>query len=115
MPKVAGVQSSYMKRNLPALIISFGILLFLSRLPVFPLVTEVREFSQDGESLYQTWEFVSLGEFYDAAQFAKAGWMETTWRNYMILFVVNHAGLVAVFVIINKLIKGMPLWKRLPA
>lgn len=101
-----------LKRNLPALIVSFGILVFLSRLPIFPLVTEVREFSQAGESLYQTWEFVSLGGFYNAAQFARAGWMETTWRNYVILFVVNHAGLVAVFVIVNKIIKGVLSWKR---
>ena len=86
-----------MLRKILVFAVPLIIVLLLARLPIFPLVSEVREFSQDGESLYQTWDFVSMPEFYDAAQFAKVGWLDTTWRYYLILSVVNHAGLVAAF------------------
>lgn len=107
-----GVQSFLMKRKIAILVLSLGVVLILSRLPVFPLVVEVREFSQEGESLHQTWEFVSLGEFYEAARFAKAGWLETTWRNYLIVFAVNHAGLIIFFLVCKKIVGKLMSWKK---
>lgn len=103
-----------MTRKIIALLISTIILLALVRLPIFPLVSEVREFSQDGESLYQTWQFVSLGEFYEASRFAMNGWLDTTWRNYLLLAAVNHAGLAFVFFASLKLIQGVFSWKKSP-
>ena len=94
--------------------VSLAIVLLLARLPIFPLVSEVREFSQDGESLYQTWDFVSMPEFHDAARFAKTGWLDTTWRNYLLLAAVNHAGLAFVFFASLKLIQGVFSWKKSP-
>ena len=60
--------------------IVFAILGFvvLSSLPIFPMLVEVREFSSTGESLYQEWRLVSLGEYYDSAIFARSAWLKTT-------------------------------------
>lgn len=104
-----------MTRKTLILAASFGIVLILTRLPVFPLVTEAREFSQDGESLFQEWSLVPMGEFYDAARFARTGWLETTWQNYLILFAVNHAGLLAVFFVCRRILEGVFSWKKSPA
>ena len=77
--------------------VSIVISLLVAQLPIFPLISEMREITQDGESLSQVWSFVSLPEFYDSARFARSGWLETTWRNYLILAGVNYGGLAGVF------------------
>lgn len=97
------------------LFVSLLAVFLCARLPIFPLLSEVREFSQEGESLYQAWSLVPMGEFYDAARFARAGWLETTWRNYLILFAVNHAGLAAVFFVCQRILNGVLSWKKSPA
>ena len=38
-----------------------------------------------------------MPEFYAAAQFAKVGWLNSTWNNYLILAVVNHVALILAF------------------
>ena len=85
-----------MRKILPPLL-ALLVVLFLAFQPIFPYISELREYSQEGESLHQVWQFVSLPDFYAAARFAKVGWLETTWNNYLILGVVNHAALLVVF------------------
>ncbi len=97
-----------MRRKILFAAVALVLTLLLARLPIFPLIMEVREYSQEGERLFQTWSFVSMPEFYDAARFARTGWLETTWRNYLILAGVNDGGLAGVFVaitiILNRLV-----------
>jgi hypothetical protein len=82
-------------------IVSMIIPILLALQPIFPLVMELREITQDGESLLQEWSFVSMPAFYDSARFARSGWLESTWNNYLILGVVNHVGLVLVFFVVR--------------
>ena len=93
-----------MRKILPPLLALLAVL-FLAFQPIFPYISELREYSQEGESLHQVWQFVSLPDFYAAARFAKVGWLETTWNNYLILGVVNHVGLGLVFFITWKVIR----------
>ncbi len=103
-----------MKVKVLGSILSVVVILFLVRLPVFPLITELREYSQEGERLIQIWKYVSLPEFYDAARFARSGGLDTTWRNYLILFAVNHAALIAVYFLCRRIIEGVVSWKKSP-
>ncbi len=64
---------------------------FLSSLPIFPMLLEVREFSSAGESLYHEWQLVSLREYYESAIFARSAWLETTKIVYYTLLVVHPA------------------------
>ena len=93
-----------MIRKLLASIIALALALLLARLPIFPLIVEMREISQSGESLLQEWRFVSMPEFYDSAQFAQSGWLETTWNNYLVLAVLNHVGLILVFFVVRSIL-----------
>ena len=86
-----------MLRKILILVVSLVIVVLIARLPAFPLISEMREITQDGESLSQTWSFVSMPDFYAAAQFAKVGWLNSTWNNYLILAVVNHVALILAF------------------
>ena len=86
-----------MLRKILILVVSLVIVVLIARLPIFPLISEMREITQDGESLSQTWSFVSMPDFYAAAQFAKVGWLNSTWNNYLILAVVNHVALILAF------------------
>ena len=86
-----------MLRKTLILAVALVIVVLIARLPIFPLISEMREITQDGESLSQTWSFVSMPDFYAAAQFAKVGWLNSTWNNYLILAVVNHVALILAF------------------
>lgn len=88
-----------MIRKILILIVSIIAVILIAQLPIFPLVVEMREIAQDGKSLFQEWRFVSMPEFYDSARFAKSGWLDSTWNNYLILAVLNHVGLILVFFI----------------
>ena len=96
-----------MLRKILILVVSLVIVILIARLPIFPLISEMREITQDGESLSQTWSFVSMPEFYAAAQFAKVGWLNSTWNNYLILAVVNHVALILAFFGVRNLLTHM--------
>ncbi len=76
-------------------LVALAIILFmlLSRLLIFPLVVEERVFSSEGETLYQKWELVSLGEYYEYSRFAKTAWLESTGRVYRALLIVHTLAL----------------------
>ncbi|HND50249.1 MAG TPA: hypothetical protein PLL95_16900 [Anaerolineales bacterium] len=99
-----------MRKILPPLL-ALLVVLFLAFQPIFPYISELREYSQEGESLHQVWQFVSLPDFYAAARFAKVGWLETTWNNYLILGVVNHVGLILVFFVVRSVLNRIFLKK----
>ncbi|MBL8062864.1 MAG: hypothetical protein JNK32_07595 [Anaerolineales bacterium] len=86
-----------MLRRILIFLVSMTAVVLIAQLPIFPLIVEVREMAQGGESLTQEWRFVPLPEFYDSARFAQSGWLETTWNNYLVLLVLNHAGLIVLF------------------
>lgn len=83
--------------------------------PVFPLIVEVREITQTGESITQQWSLVSLPEFYDSTQFAQAGFLETTWNNNRILFLLNHVALILLFLFLWRTLNRMFKKKGQPA
>ncbi|MCC6499260.1 MAG: hypothetical protein IT313_03225 [Anaerolineales bacterium] len=85
-----------MNKIVVSIILTILIFVFLSFLPIFPMLVEVREFSSSGESLYQKWRFVSLGEYHDSAIFARSAWLEITKIVYYTLAVVYPV--VAIFV-----------------
>lgn len=91
-----------MIRKILIFIISIIVVVFIVQLPIFPLVMELHEITETGESLLQEWIFVSLPEFYDSARFAQSGWLESTWNNYLILALLNHLGLILVFFIVRR-------------
>lgn len=80
-----------MNKTVVSVILTILVFSFLSFLPVFPILVEVREFSSAGESLYQEWRLVSLGEYYDSAIFVRSVWRETTKIVYYALAVVHPA------------------------
>lgn len=88
-----------MIRKLLIFIVSITAVVLVAQLPIFPLIVEMREIAQDGETLFQEWRFVSMPEFYDSARFAESGWLDSTWNNYLILAVINHVGVILVFFI----------------
>ena len=96
-----------MLRKFSAFAISIVVVVLLAQLPIFPYLSETREILEEGESLYQSWSFVTLPEFYDAARFAQAGWLDSTWNNYLILFVVNHVGLMVVFFAVRNVLNRL--------
>ena len=96
-----------MIRKILIFVVSIVIPVLLTQLPIFPLVVELREITETGESLLQEWTFVSLPEFYDAARFAQSGWLESTWNNYLILGLLNHLGLILVFFIARSILSRM--------
>ena len=71
------------------LFIALAIIIFivLSLLPIYPLLVEGREISSAGESLYQEWRLVSLGEYFEYARFARAAWLESTSGVYYALLI----------------------------
>ncbi|RIK29775.1 MAG: hypothetical protein DCC56_12145 [Anaerolineae bacterium] len=85
-----------MNKTVVSIILTILIFVFLSFLPIFPMLLEVRESSSSGESLYQEWRLVSLGEYYESAIFARSAWRETTKVVYYALAVVHLA--VTIFV-----------------
>ncbi len=93
-----------MIRKILIFVVSIVIPVLLAQLPIFPLVVELREITETGESLLQEWTFVSLPEFYDAARFAQSGWLESTWNNYLILGLLNHLGLILVFFVVRNIL-----------
>ena len=96
-----------MIRKLLILIVSIIAVVLIAQLPIFPLIVEMREITQDGEALFQEWRFVSMPKFYDAARFARSAWLESTWSNYLILAVINHVGLILVFFTTQTFLKGL--------
>ncbi|MBV6452280.1 MAG: hypothetical protein MHPDNHAH_03036 [Anaerolineales bacterium] len=78
-----------MNKTVVSVILTILIFVFLSFLPIFPMLVEIREFSSTGESLYQEWRLVSLGEYYESAIFARSAWRETTKIVYYALAVVH--------------------------
>ncbi len=86
-----------MIRKILIFIISITAVILIAQLPIFPLVVELREITETGESLLQEWTFVSMPEFYDAARFAQSSWLDSTWSNYLVLAVINHVGLILLF------------------
>lgn len=86
-----------MNRKLFVFLFSLVLTFLLAQLPIFPYISETREILEDGENLYQMWSFVSMPSYYENSRFARSGWLESTWNNYLILGVVNHVGLVLVF------------------
>lgn len=100
-----------MIRKLLIFVVSIVIPVLIAQLPIFPLVVELREITQTGESLLQEWTFVSLPEFYDAARFAQSGWLESTWNNYLVLALLNHVGLILVFFAIQSVLSGFN-WRK---
>ena len=93
-----------MPRKLFVFFFALVLTILFALLPIFPYLSETREILEDGESLYQMWSFVTLPEFYDSARFAKAGWLDSTWNNYLILFALNHVGLVLVFFAVRNIL-----------
>ena len=71
------------------LFIALAIIIFfvLSLLPIYPLLVEGREISSAGESLYQEWRLVSLGEYFEYARFVRAAWVESTSGVYYALLI----------------------------
>lgn len=96
-----------MIRKILILIVSIIAVILIAQLPIFPLIVEMREIAQDGESLFQEWRFVSMPEFYDAARFAQSGWLDSTWNNYLILAVINHVGLILVFFMMRSILSRL--------
>lgn len=93
-----------MIRNMLVIVVSIAVPVLLAFQPIFPLIEELREYSQEGESFIQVWRFVTLPDFYNAAQYARDGWLETTWRNYLILAGVNYGGLLGVFFVVRNVL-----------
>src|SRR5690606_29833127 len=85
-----------MNKTVVSIILTILIFVFLSFLPIFPMLLEVRKSSSSGESLYQEWRFVSLGEYYESAIFARSAWLEITKIVYYALAVAHPV--VAIFV-----------------
>ena len=96
-----------MIRKILILIVSIIAVILTAQLPIFPLIVEIREIAQDGESLFQEWRFVSMPEFYDSARFAQSGWLESTWNNYLVLAVLNHVGLILVFFMMRSILSRL--------
>ncbi len=96
-----------MIRKILIFVVSIVIPVLLAQLPIFPLVVEMREITETGESLLQEWTFVSLPEFYDAARFAQSGWLDSTWGNYLILALLNHVGLILVFFLARSVLSRL--------
>ena len=96
-----------MIRKILILIVSIIAVILIAQLPIFPLIVEMREIAQDGESLFQEWHFVSMPEFYDSARFAQSGWLESTWNNYLVLAVLNHVGLILVFFMMRSILSRL--------
>jgi len=96
-----------MTKRLFIIIFSLSIPLLVMQLPIFPLISEVQGISQDGAVIVQTWDFVSMSEFYDTARYARVSWLETTWNNYLILGVVNHVGLILVFFAVRSILSRL--------
>lgn len=92
-----------MRKILP-LALAFLVVLLLAFQPIFPSIEELREYTQEGESHTQIWKFVTLPEFYNAAQYSRYGGLGTTWRNYLILAGVNYGGLVGVFFVVRRIL-----------
>ena len=78
-----------MKGKLVHLAFSIVIAILLSLLPIYPLWTEGREFTQSGESLYHELQFFSLHAYYEYTQYARTAWSEVTKVVYVLLAVVN--------------------------
>lgn len=85
-----------MNKTVVSIILTILIFVFLSFLPIFPMLLEGREFSSSGESLYHEWRLVSLGEYYELAIFARSAWREITKIVYYTLAVVHPV--VTIFV-----------------
>jgi len=73
--------------NIVFTILAIIIFIVLSLLPIYPLLAEGREISSAGESLYQEWRLVSLGEYFEYARFARAVWLESTSVVYYALLI----------------------------
>ncbi|NWF64390.1 MAG: hypothetical protein HXY38_08805 [Chloroflexi bacterium] len=101
-----------MPRKILIFVFSVTAVALIAQLPIFPLISEMREITQDGESLLQEWTFVSLSAFYDSARFAQSGWLESTWNNYLILAFVNHLGLILAFFGVRSLLSRIFLKER---
>lgn len=98
-----------MNRNIFIVLLGIVVVVLIAQLPIFPYVGELREFSEDGESLYQNWEMVSMPEFYDMAIFANHAWIDSTRYMYYGLFVLNHNILFAAYWVAVKLLRKMLL------
>ncbi len=101
-----------MTKRILILIFSLGVPLLLMPLPIFPLISDIHGVSQDGAVVFQTWDFVSMPEFYNVARYARVTWMESTWNNYLILGVVNHVGLILVFFVVHSVLSGLN-WRKI--
>ncbi|KXK12095.1 MAG: hypothetical protein UZ14_CFX002002449 [Chloroflexi bacterium OLB14] len=96
--------TSIMNRKLLLIIIAILATFLISLLPIFPLVIEFREIYETGETLSQEWRFVSMPEFYEAADYARLGWLDSTWTNYLFLAVANHVLLIGIFLVLRKIL-----------
>lgn len=92
-------------------IIALVIIIFivLSLLPIYPLLVEGREISSAGESLYQEWRLVSLGEYFEYARFAMTAWVESTSVVYYALLIGYVVVLSVCSILSAKRIVGF--WK----
>ena len=94
-----------MFRKIFIFVASIVIVVLVARLPIFPLIVEMREIAQTGESLSQEWRFVPMPEFCDSARFAQSGWLDSTLNNYLVLALLNHAGLIVVFFVVRNIFR----------
>ena len=92
-----------MNKNILVVLLALIVTLVVAQLPIFPYLGELREITEDGESLYQDWKTVPMPEFHDLGFFAKRAWRDSTRFVYYILFVINHLVLVAVYWFSRKL------------
>ena len=96
-----------MLKRFLAPIVALVLLILVAQIPIFPLLVEVRSFSQDGESLSQDLQFVSIPEFYHSAIYARTAWLDSTLYFYIALFVLNHATLLVLFWICTNVLKRL--------
>ena len=78
-----------MKSKFISVVFGVGIAILISFLPVYPLWTEGREFTQSSESLYHELQFVSMYTYYEYAQYARTAWSQATKVVYILLAIVN--------------------------
>lgn len=75
-----------------ALTLFFFVLAY--NLPIYPYLSEVREYTQEQESLLQKWELTSLSDYYHNWIFARSAWVESTTAIYTALAIAYPACVV---------------------
>ena len=75
--------------------IALILVILLSRLPMWPLWVEGQQFTESGESLYHSWQYVSMIEFFDSYIYVQNAWDDSTTVAYAVLFAINSVFLVS--------------------